>query len=151
MKYWLMKSEPSCFSIDDLKKVKISPWDGVRNFQARNFMRDEMQVGDLVFFYHSNAKPSAIVGLAKIASKPYPDATAFDPEDDHYDEKSDRDNPTWILVDVEYIKAFKEPLSLQDLKGYKELEGMELLKKGSRLSIQPVSKNHFEFIKSLSE
>lgn len=150
MKYWLMKSEPSCFSIDDLERLKKTPWDGVRNYQARNFMRDDMKINDLVLFYHSNAKPSGVVGLGKIVSEPYPDYTAFDPKEKHYDPKSDPDNPTWIMVDVGFVKKFPNVISLQDLKNTPDLEGMLLLKKGCRLSVQPVDKKHFTFIESLA-
>ncbi|MCH9625848.1 MAG: hypothetical protein S4CHLAM123_10320 [Chlamydiales bacterium] len=146
-----MKSEPSCFSIDDLKRIKKSPWDGVRNYQARNFMRDDMKIGDLVLFYHSNAKPSGIVGLGKVASKPYPDPTAFDPNEGHFDPKSDPDNPTWILVDIAFEEKYPEILPLQELKKIPDLDGMLLLKKGCRLSVQPVEKKHFTHVQSLKK
>lgn len=151
MQYWLFKSEPSCFSIDDLKKNKTTFWDGVRNYQARNYMRDHMDIGDGVLFYHSNASPSAIVGLAKVISSFYPDDTAFDPKEKHYDPKSDLNNPRWFGVNISFVEKFHRILSLEELKKYNELKTMLLLKKGCRLSIQPIEKNHFMFIKSLLE
>lgn len=151
MAYWLMKSEPETFSIDDLKKVKTEPWDGVRNYQARNMMRDEMKVGDKVFFYHSNCKPPGIVGIAKVASKPYPDHTQFDKKSKYYDPKSTKDNPRWILVDVTYVKKFKDVLSLEDIKAEKRLADLPLVRKGNRLSIMPVSDKHWEIINKLIE
>lgn len=146
MQYWLMKSEPDEFSIDDLKNVTQEPWDGVRNYQARNFMRDDMQVGDQVLFYHSNCDVPGIVGIAKVASEPYPDPTAFDPEDKHYDPKSDPDNPRWILVDVAYVRHTDRTISLKELKAMPELEEFQLVKRGNRLSVMPVSKTHFDTI-----
>lgn len=151
MNYWLMKSEPSTFSIDDLKSrpKQTEPWDGVRNYQARNFMRDEMQKGDLVFFYHSNCPEPGIVGLMTVASEPYPDPTAFDPEDDHYDPKSDPDKPRWYLVDVKYKRKLKRTITLQELKQHRELADMKLLQKGNRLSIMPVTKKQWDYILGL--
>lgn len=145
-KYWLMKSEPDVFSLDDLKKVKKEPWDGVRNYQARNFMRDEMRKGDIVLFYHSNAKPPGIVGLAEVCSDPYPDPTAFDKKSKYFDPKSDPDKPRWILVDVKYKKHFKSMVTLDDLKSEKKLKDMKVIQKGSRLSITPVTKSEFNHI-----
>lgn len=136
MNYWLMKSEPNTYSISDLKRDKKTSWDGVRNYQARNFMRDSMKVGDLVLFYHSNAKPPGIVGLAKVASKPYPDHTAGQ---DH----------SWVMVDITYVKTFKRLISLDELKAIQGLDNMLVIKKGQRLSIQPVIKKEFEIILSL--
>ncbi len=147
MNYWLIKSEPSVYSIDDLARDGKTMWDGVRNYQARNFMRDQMQIGDLVFFYHSNAEPSGIAGIAKVASKAYPDSTAFDKKDVHFDPKSKKDSPTWYLVDVAFVKKFKEILSLEQIKKIKGLEGMLLLQKGSRLSVQPVLQKHWDLLK----
>jgi predicted RNA-binding protein with PUA-like domain len=149
MKYWLMKSEPDAFSIDDLKRVKVEPWDGIRNYQARNFMRDQMKVGDQVFFYHSNCDQVGIVGIMKVASKPYPDPTAFDKKNKYYDPKSKPEDPRWILVDVRFVKKLKRTVLLSELKQHPELEGMQLLKKGNRLSIMPVDKLHWDFILSL--
>jgi predicted RNA-binding protein with PUA-like domain len=151
MNYWLMKTEPSCFSIDDLKQSKnqTTPWDGVRNYQARNMMRDDMAVGDLVFFYHSNAKPAGIVGIAEVVSEAYPDYTAFDPENEHYDPKSQKDNPRWYMVDIKLKEKFDTIISLQELKQYPQLQNMQLLKKGNRLSVMPVNKSHWDFINGL--
>ncbi len=152
MKYWLMKSEPSTFSIDDLEKCENQqePWDGIRNYQARNFMRDEMEIGDLVFFYHSNAKEIGIVGIAEIVTEAYPDFTQFDKDSNYYDPKSKEDNPRWQLVDVKLVKKFNRIITLAELKThYKELDGVKLLDKGSRLSIIPVAKKHWEYINNL--
>jgi predicted RNA-binding protein with PUA-like domain len=151
--YWLMKTEPGSYSIDDLaaEKNKTTCWDGVRNYQARNLMRDDMQVGDLVFVYHSNAKPPGIVGVATIVKEAYPDFTAFDPNNHHFDPKSKHESPTWMMVDIKLKKKFKQLIPLPDLKEIKSLEGMELLRKGSRLSVQPVSKKHFTIIEKLGE
>ena len=146
MQYWLMKSEPDAFSIDDLKQVKVEPWDGIRNYQARNFMRDQMQIGDKVFFYHSNCAEPGIVGIMTVASKPYPDPTAFDPDSKYYDPKSDPDDPRWMLVDVKYQKKLKKPITLAEMKEMPELEGMQLLRKGNRLSVMPVEERHWSFI-----
>lgn len=151
MNYWLMKSEPSTFSIDDLKSRpdKTEPWDGVRNYQARNFMRDDMKKGDQIFFYHSNCAEPGIVGLAMVASASYPDPTAFDPEDSHYDPKSDADKPRWYLVDVKYKRKLKRTITLQELKQHHTLADMKLLQKGNRLSIMPVTKRQWDYILSL--
>lgn len=152
MKRWLFKSEPNEFSIWDLQKCKnqTEPWDGVRNYQARNFMMKECQIGDPIFFYHSNAKPPGIIGIAEVASKPYADFTQFDKKDKHYDPKSDPENPRWFLVDVKFVKEFKNVLSLNELRDIKSLEGMVLLRKGSRLSIQPVSDKEWGIIENLA-
>lgn len=146
MNYWLMKSEPDVYSIDDLARDGKTMWDGVRNYQARNFMRDQMQAGDLVFFYHSNAEPSGIAGIAKVVGKPYPDPTAFDKKDIHFDPKSKKEAPTWYLVDVAFVKKLKRLLALDEIKKIKGLEGMLLLQKGSRLSVQPVSQAHWDIL-----
>jgi predicted RNA-binding protein with PUA-like domain len=145
-KYWLMKSEPEDFSIDDLKKVKSGPWDGVRNYQARNFMRDDMKKGDQVLFYHSNAKPPGIVGIAEVCKEGYPDMTAFDKKSKYFDAKSDPEDPRWIHVAVKYVKHFKSMISLDDLKNEKKLESMSVIQKGTRLSITPVMKSEFDHI-----
>lgn len=145
-RYWLMKSEPDCFSIDDLAKQQKTHWDGVRNYQARNFMRDEMKIGDLVFFYHSNCVPPSIVGIAEVVSDAYPDHTAFDPESDHPDPKSTKENPRWFMVDIQFKEKFKEPISLDNLKKYPELQNMKLVKKGNRLSVLPVAQEEWAFI-----
>lgn len=141
-----MKSEPSEYSIDDLKKDKQAEWDGVRNYQARNFMRDDMKIGDMVLFYHSNAKPAGVAGVAKVCTKPYPDPTQFDKKDSHYDPKSDKENPRWILIDVCFVKKFENLVSLEELKSNAFFDDMMVTKRGMRLSIQPVEKKHFEKI-----
>ncbi len=147
-RYWLVKSEPDSFSFDDLlaSPARTTSWDGVRNFQARNFMRDEMKAGDLVFFYHSSTDPAAIVGIAEVARESYPDHTAFDAKDSHFDPKSKRDAPTWMMVDLRAREALPKPLTLADLRGVKGLEKMVLLQKGSRLSVQPVTKTEWEIV-----
>ena len=144
-RYWLMKSEPDVFSIDDLEARGREPWDGVRNYQARNFMRDDMGVGDLVLFYHSNATPPGDAGIARIACEAYPDPSAFDPDSKYYDAKSDPDAPRWWLVDVEFVEKFAKIVSLDALKAgaEDELDGMLVVRKGQRLSVQPVDKPHF--------
>ncbi|MEI6096467.1 MAG: EVE domain-containing protein [Gammaproteobacteria bacterium] len=152
MKYWLMKSEPSCFSIDDLSQApkKTSCWDGVRNYQARNFMRDEMRVGDLVFFYHSNCQPPGIVGIAEVVRAAYPDFTAWDPDSEHPDMKSTPDKPRWFMVDIQFRQKFAHFLALDALKHHPELSKMPLLRKGNRLSVLPVSSEEWEFIVQLA-
>ena len=146
MKYWLLKSEPDVYGIDQLKKDKRTHWDGVRNYQARNLLRDEMKKGDLVLFYHSNAKPPGAAGVCEVVKEGYPDFTQFDAKDAHYDAKSDPDNPRWYMVDVKYKKAFKELVPLSDLREKKGLEKMPLLQRGQRLSVQPVSKKEFDIV-----
>ena len=147
-KYWLVKSEPSVFSIDDLAKSKnkTTYWDGVRNYQARNFMRDDMKLGDLVLFYHSNTDPNAIVGVCEIRKEGYPDFTAFDKKDPHYDPKSKKENPTWIMVDIKLVKKFKKEVSLADIKTNSKLSKMRLVQRGNRLSVMPVEKKEFDEI-----
>ena len=145
MAYWLMKSEPSCYSIDDLKREKVGMWDDVRNYQARNFMR-EMKRGDTVLFYHSSAEPTGIVGLATVAKEAYPDPSQFDTKSYKYDPKSTKENPRWSSVDVRFVEKFKEPLTLQELKNDPAFEGMLVVKRGMRLSVQPVSEKHFKKI-----
>jgi predicted RNA-binding protein with PUA-like domain len=139
--YWLMKSEPDVFSIDDLARLKRAPWDGVRNFQARNHMRD-MKVGDIVLFYHSSCEAIGVVGLARVVREAYPDHTQFDPKSDHCDPKSTRDDPRWSMVDVEFVEKLREPRSLQAMKDDPRLAGMLVTRKGSRLSVQPVEPRH---------
>lgn len=151
MNYWLVKSEPEVFSIDDLRKVKQEPWDGVRNYQARNYMRDEMQPGDLVLFYHSNANPSGIAGICKVASTPYPDPSAWDPHSKYFDAKSDPQKPRWYLVDMQFVEKFTQLIPLYDLRQEAALEGMLLLQKGSRLSVMPVSPEHFQHIMKIKK
>ena len=149
MTYWLMKSEPDVYGIDDLERDKREPWDGIRNYQARNMMRDDMKIGDQVFFYHSNCKEPGIVGIAKVVSEPYPDPTQFDKRSKYYDAKSDKDNPRWLLVDVEFVRKTKRNVTLAEIKSQKSLEDMILTRKGNRLSIMPVSKKHWNKILSL--
>lgn len=149
--YWLMKSEPSAYSIDDLEKDGETAWEGVRNYQARNFMMKEMQVGDLVLFYHSNAEPPGIAGLAKVAGPPVPDSTQFDKKSDYYDEKSKRENPRWICATIKFDKKFRNLLPLDQLKKDQALKEMLVLQKGQRLSVQPVEKKHFDHILKLVE
>ncbi|NNF40561.1 MAG: EVE domain-containing protein [Woeseiaceae bacterium] len=146
MAYWLMKSEPDAYSIDDLERDGVEMWDGIRNYQARNMMRDEMQVGDEIFFYHSNCKEPGIVGIAKVASLPYPDPTQFDKRSRYFDPKSDKDDPRWWLVDVEFVRKLKRNLTLTEIKAEKRLEDMILVRKGNRLSIMPVNKTHWNKI-----
>jgi predicted RNA-binding protein with PUA-like domain len=136
-----MKSEPDVFSIDDLASQpdQTTHWEGVRNYQARNFMRDEMKIGDGVLFYHSNANPLAVAGTARVCSEPYPDPSQFDPDSDYFDEKATEESPRWQLVDVQLVRKFDKPVLRDDIKREPELEDMMLVKKGSRLSIQPVS------------
>ena len=154
MSYWLMKSEPDAFSLDDLKSrpKQTEPWDGVRNYQARNFMRDEMSVGDQVFFYHSNCKVPGIVGIAEVASKPYPDPTQFDPDSKYYDPKSDPDEPRWILIDVKYQRHLRRVLSLAEIKDHAEALGdFALTRKGNRLSIMPVAAEQWDYLLGLEQ
>ena len=148
-RYWLMKSEPNVYSIDDLKKEKRACWDGVRNYQARNFMRDEMKIGDLVLYYHSNAKPPGVVGIAEVCREGYPDHTALDPKDPHYDPKSSKDNPTWMMVDLKFVEKFAEMVTLDKLKATASLEGMLVTRRGQRLSVQPVESKHFKVVRKL--
>jgi predicted RNA-binding protein with PUA-like domain len=147
--YWLMKSEPDAFSIDDLKRKKQEAWDGVRNYQARNYMRDGMRVGDKVFFYHSNCAEPGIVGIAAVATDAYPDPSQFDPKSKYFDPASSRDNPRWMLVDVKFVKKLKRTITLKELQVDAALDGMVLLRKGSRLSVQPVEEAHWEHILGL--
>ena len=149
MNHWLMKSEPDAFSIDDLKRKKREPWDGVRNYQARNFMRDGMRPGDQVFFYHSNCTVPGIVGIAEVATDAYPDPSQFDPKSKYFDPGSSRDNPRWMLVDVTFVKKLKRTISLDELKADPVLDGMALLRKGNRLSVMPVEAAHWEYILAL--
>lgn len=152
MNYWLIKSEPSCFGIEDLKACdkQTDSWDGVRNYQARNMMRDQMQIGDLCFFYHSNCKVPGVVGVAKVVSEAYPDHTAFDPEDKHYDPKSDPEKPRWMMVDMQYVETLPREVSLDELRQVPALEEMLILRKGNRLSITPVTPQEWETINGLA-
>ena len=150
-RHWLVKSEPEVFSFDALmsRPGRTTHWDGVRNYQARNTMRDDMKKGDLVFFYHSSADPTAIVGIAEVVRAGYPDHTAIDPEDSHFDPKSRKEAPTWYMVDLKGIEKFVRHVTLAELKGVRGLERMTLLQKGSRLSVQPVSPSEWEIIYAL--
>lgn len=148
--YWLMKSEPEAYSIDDLKRDKTEHWDGIRNYQARNFMMQDMQVGDEVLLYHSSCSVPAAVGLARVAKAAYPDFTAWDPESNYYDPKSTPDKPRWFMVDISFVKKFPTAVPLKTMRETPELEGMRLLQKGNRLSIIPVSREHFQTICSMA-
>ncbi len=150
-RYWLMKSEESVYSIDDLKKDKVAYWDGVRNYQARNFMRDEMKIGDKVIFYHSNSKPTAAVGICEVVKEGYPDFTAFDPDDLHYDPKSNKENPTWYMVDVKFVEKFERPVTLAEIKANPKLSEMKLVQRGNRLSVMPIKKAEFDEIVRMSK
>lgn len=148
--YWLMKSEPDVYSIDDLKKDKTSYWDGVRNFKARNNMR-EMKLGDGVFFYHSNADPKAIVGIARVCTEAYPDFTQFDRKNKYYDRRASEEKPYWFMVDIEFVDKLHEPWSLDMLREVSELEGMALLRRGQRLSVQEVTAEEWKTICKLAK
>lgn len=149
MRYWLMKSEPDAFSLQDLKKDKTTWWEGVRNYQARNFMINDMKVGDLVLFYHSNANPPGVAGIAEVSKPAAPDQTALDPKSEYYDEKSTPENPRWMCVQVKFKKLFKNYVSLDQIRSTKGLEDMLVLKRGQRLSIQPVTAKEFQIIEKL--
>ena len=144
-----MKSEPDAYSIDDLERDGTEPWDGIRNYQARNMMRDDMRIGDQVLFYHSSCKEPGVVGIAKVASKPYPDPTQFDPDTKYFDEKSSPDDPRWILVDIRFVRKTKRPITLKELKQHPALADFRLNQRGNRLSIFPVSKEHWDIILGL--
>ena len=152
MNYWLMKSEPDAFSIDDLEGCpkKTDHWDGIRNYQARNFMRDDMHKGDRVLFYHSSCPQPGVVGVCEIVSEAYPDHTAFDPSSKYYDAGSDPENPRWVMVDVRFKRKTKRLISLEEIKQHADrLEGLPLIRRGNRLSIMPVDKAHWDLILSL--
>jgi predicted RNA-binding protein with PUA-like domain len=151
-RYWLLKSEPESFSIQALARARqqTTCWEGVRNYQARNFMR-AMKQGDQAFYYHSNTEPPCIVGIVEIVQEAYPDHTQFDPKDKHYDPKSKMDSPTWEMVDVKLVEIFPRPLALEALRDVPELEGMELLRRGSRLSVQPVSPEQWKTVVRLAK
>jgi predicted RNA-binding protein with PUA-like domain len=152
MNYWLMKSEPDTYSIDDLKAEpkKTDHWDGIRNYQARNFMRDEMKKGDAVFFYHSNCDEPGIVGIAEVAKEAYPDHTAFDPKQKYFDAKSDPENPRWLMVDIRYKRKFKSTVSLKQLKANPALADMRVVQKGMRLSIMPVTQYEWDTVLTMA-
>ncbi len=151
MNYWLMKSEPSVFSIDDLanKPNQIYCWDGVRNYQARNMMRDDMKNGDLAFFYHSNCAEPAIVGIMQVVKESYPDFSAFDENDKYFDPKSNPNNPRWFMVDLKFIRKFSRPITLKELKIVPQLADLALVRRGNRLSIMPVAATQWDFILNL--
>lgn len=152
MKYWLMKSEPNCYSIDDLKRDKVEHWDGTRNYQVRNMMRDDMEIGDLALFYHSNAKKeTGVVGVMEVVSEAYPDPTQFDPKSEHPDLKSDPDNPRWLCVDVKYKSHLQTPVYLTEMRLDPKFADMPLLAKGNRLSVFPIKKVHFDRVLKLGE
>jgi predicted RNA-binding protein with PUA-like domain len=146
MNYWLMKSEPDVFSIDDLKKKKKSGWDGVRNYQARNYMRDDMKLGDTILFYHSSCDIPGVAGLAKVCKVSHPDPTQWDAKSEYYDPKATKETPRWFMVEVEFVEKFDEVITLTSLKDTKGLENMPLVQKGSRLSINSVSAQEFKII-----
>ena len=147
--YWLMKSEPDEYSIDDLKRDKRAPWYGVRNYQARNYMRDQMRVGDEVLFYHSSCPEPGVAGLARVASAPYPDPTQFDKRSPYYDPKATQDKPRWMLVDVKFVRRFKRVVGLRVLRETKSLKHLIILRPGNRLSITPVTWGECETIEKL--
>ncbi len=152
VKYWLLKTEPYVFSIDDFanEKNKTTMWEGVRNYQARNMLRDDLKKGDLAFIYHSNAKPAGVAGIAKVVKEGYPDFTAFEKQHKYYDAKSKQDEPRWFMVDVKFVKKFKRLVSLEEIKGTKSLSEMVLVK-NSRLSVQPVTKKEFDAISKMAD
>jgi len=144
-----MKSEPDVYSIDDLERDGREMWDSIRNYQARNMMRDEMRIGDEIFFYHSSCKEPGISGIARVASEPYPDPTQFDMDSKYFDPKSSEDSPRWVLVDVEFVRKFERPITLAEIKAYPGLDDMILTRRGNRLSIMPVSDEHWDLILTL--
>lgn len=149
--YWLMKSEPDVFSIDDLKKVKKEPWDGVRNYQARNFMMNDMKEGDEILFYHSRVKPMGIYGTAKVSKEAFPDPSQFDTKNKYFEKRATKEKPVWFCVEVAFVEKFTNPVSLDDVKAEKSLEEMKLVQKGQRLSIQPVTSKEFKKIKAMAK
>ena len=149
MQFWLMKSEPETYSIDDLKEFQTDHWDGIRNYQVRNFFRDQMKIGDKAFFYHSNCKEPGIVGLMEIASEAYPDHTAFDSKEKYFDAKSDPETPRWLMLDVNYIRHTKRNITLSELRDHSSIKEMRLLQKGNRLSVIPMTKEEWEYILGL--
>jgi len=149
MNYWLFKTEPTSFSIDDLKRKKREHWDGVRNYQARNLLRDDVKKGDQVIFYHSSCNVPAAVGIAEVVKEGYPDFTAFDKNSEHPDPKSTKERPIWYMVDIAFKKKFSKPVSLHDMRTISQLHDMRLLQKGNRLSLFPISQKHFELLSEL--
>ena len=152
MNYWLLKSEPDVFSLEDLKNCpnQMEPWDGIRNYQARNLMRDEMKMGDQAFFYHSRQAEPAIVGTVRVVREAYPDHTSWDPSSKYFDEKSSPENPRWLMVDVQFESEFSRPVTLKELRSVPELKEMFLLRKGMRLSVQPVTEAEFQLILAIA-
>tara|TARA_A100001015_G_C15040298_1_gene739169 strand:+ start:3218 stop:3676 length:459 start_codon:yes stop_codon:yes gene_type:complete len=148
--YWLMKTEPTTYSIDHLENEQVTQWEGVRNYQARNFMRDTMKIGDKVLFYHSNCKPPGVIGLAEVCKESYPDFFAWDINSKYYDPKSSPDSPIWMMVDVKFVKKFNDIVSLDTIKTTPGLEQMLVIKKGMRLSIQPVTKSEYDIVTALA-
>ncbi len=149
MAHWLMKSEPDVYSIDDLERDGREMWDSIRNYQARNMMRDDMRIGDEIFFYYSNCKEPGIVGISKVCSETYPDPTQFDKKSKYFDPKSTQDEPRWILVDVEFVRKFSRNITLTEIKSHAALNDMILTRRGNRLSIMPVSDEHWDYILGL--
>ena len=149
MKHWLFKSEPGCYSIDDLARDKRTHWDGVRNYQARNMLRDDVKKGDVVLFYHSNCDEPGVAGIAEVVRGGYPDPSAFDPEDAHFDPKSDPDAPRWFVVDVRFKRRLRRVITLAEHKNDDRLHGFQLLQRGNRLSVMPVERAHFDIVLSL--
>jgi predicted RNA-binding protein with PUA-like domain len=150
MNCWLLKTEPGCYGIDDLQRDKTTSWGGIRNYQARNMLRDQMQKGDLCIFYHSNAEPPCAAGVCIVAKAGYPDPTQFDPRDDHYDETSTKEEPRWFAVDVSFKQKFKQIVPLETMRRVAALKNMELLRKGSRLSVMPLTKSELDEIVRLA-
>ena len=152
-KYWLVKSEPNVFSIEDLKKSKdqTTGWDGVRNYQARNFLRDGMKKGDYVLFYYSSTDPNSVVGICEVVKEGYADNTQFDPENKHFFPSADPQNPIWYMVDIKFVKEFKTPVSLQEIKNNPKLKNMRLIQRGNRLSVMPVEKAEFDEIVNMGK
>ncbi|HEU5114717.1 MAG TPA: EVE domain-containing protein [Candidatus Paceibacterota bacterium] len=155
MNYWLVKSEGECYSIDDLRRDKRTAWEGIRNFQARNFMKDGMKIGDLVLFYHSMSEPTGVYGIARVLSAPHIDASALDPKDEHYDPKAvkyqkEGKDPLWSCVDLEFVRKFDRPVSLEEIKSNRALDGILVARRGQRLSVMPVIESHFKTIEKMA-
>lgn len=150
MAYWLMKNEPDDFSIDDLARVANEHWDGIRNYQVRNYIRDDMSVGDMALFYHSNCKEPGVVGIMEINSGPEPDHTAWDPNERYYDPRSTPESPVWWMVDVLYVEKFYKTVTLKEMRTHPELSDMRILQRGNRLSITPITEDHWNFILRLN-
>lgn len=149
--YWIFKSEPDVYSIEDLKRDKITYWDGVRNYEARNFLRDKIKKEDIVLFYHSNCDKPGVYGICEVVKEGYPDFTQFDPDNKYYDPKSNPAKPTWFMVDIKFLKKFDKPVLLDDMKSNTILKGMRLLQKGNRLSVLPITKMEYEEILKMSK